>query len=135
MTEKTGGLVKLGHVGTIPIVNMLPTGAQVNGWGYLHLQLMGGSYVSGSIRGAVPINKGTTVQLALKAAPKEPSYSGSGKDYVKLDVKPLTETTFSLMAGDVEVCKGMIDPDYQIASSDEHPDAQQDDPDADDDDN
>lgn len=123
--SETTKLTKLGYIGTIPIVPMLPTGAQVSKFGYLHLQLMGGSYVSGSLAGAVPVDRAKIVQEALKGATQEPSYSGSNNLYRRLDVEAINETTFRLKIGDVEVCKGLIDPSYQIASGDEKIEHQQ----------
>lgn len=117
---------KLGIVGTLPITPMLPIAAQVKlSMGLpLHLRLMGDGYVTGTLMTSLPIGKAKQIKAALEAAPVEQSYSGSPTQYRQLTVKQLSDTSFALYAGDVELCKGVIDPAYQIMSSDEPPDMQ-----------
>lgn len=111
---------KLGHIGAIPVVPMLPLAAQVNSWGNLHLRLMGDSYVTGSLRGAITPARFKVVKAAIDAQPKEPTYSGSGTKYHALTIVPDPGgKTCDLMAGETKLCAIVIDPEFQIISTDE----------------
>lgn len=108
------------------VVPLMPEQAQMRG-GYLHLMAMG-QYFSGSAHGCMVVETPEQVaalKAALKAAPQEPTYSGSGSLYTQLSVVPDADGKgFSLMAGDVQVLRGIVDPTVKILSGDEDPKAQ-----------
>ena len=107
---------------------MVPVGAQmrIHMFGLVvHYKIdAGGHYVNGPLPGIRP-NQVKAVKQALKKAAKgggmEPSYSGTGSDYVKLTITtdPMTPDRFMVGIGDVPIGWGLIDPAYEINSSDE----------------
>lgn len=113
---------KMGLVGSVPVVPMVPIAAQVGPGGALHLKLLGDSYVTGYLRGAIPPARVMIVKAALESAVKEGSYSGSSTEYARLDVEAAPGGGAAwLKAGPegVKVCGVLVDPDWEIVSSDE----------------
>lgn len=114
------GKNRLGICGAIPLVPMMPTGAQIRGpWG-AHYKLLGDSYVRGPIPHVAP-SQFKTVMAAIQALPTtDPSYSGSGSLYRALTVEPSEDgRTFTLKAGSVTMGIGYVDPAAPIVSTDE----------------
>lgn len=112
---------KLGMGTMIPMAPMVPTAAQMNGIGVIHLRLMGESYLTTTIRNCVAPVRIKEVLSAVKSQPDEISYSGSDSLYKVLDIVPPVEGSnlVELRAGKVLVCKVLIDPAMDIVSSDE----------------
>lgn len=111
---------KLGHIGTIPVTPTMPIAGQVGAGGALHLRLMGDSYVTGTLRGAIPINRAKAIGKAIAAGQREPSYSGSSSEYVRLETVPAEDgRTCELRCGGVKVATVYVDPSHQIMSTDE----------------
>lgn len=112
---------KLGIVGHVPVSPFAAIAAQIKiSDGSLHLRVMGDSYITGHMRGAIPPSRIKATMLAIQACPQEPSYSGSDSQYHRLEVAGDGATGVqTLMAGETEVCKVVIDPAWTIISSDE----------------
>jgi hypothetical protein len=111
---------KLGAVGGVPYLPMMPTGAQVlNPW-QVHYKLMGDSYVKGQLPSVPPASLKTVV-AAIKALPNDdPSYSHSGTAYKRLSIEPHADgRTFTLKAGETAIGIGLVDPNAPIVSTDE----------------
>ncbi len=140
-TKKIISGKKLGFVGGIPVLPMMPTGAQmaVSPFGIkVHYRIdAAGHYVNGPLPG-IPSSKVKAVQQAYKVGQKDASYSETGNEYRKLTVAPhpTDPQRFTIKLGNVDLGYGLIDPAYEISSSDETPDQQVDhnDPDEDKDD-
>lgn len=115
---------KLGAVLHALVVPMLPTGAQIQSQGVVHLKLLGDSYVNGTLIGCVSPTLGPGIIKAVKQQPTEPSYSQSGNPWFHLDVVPAADgKSATLMAGKVKVAVCYLAPDAEIVSTDEKPDA------------
>lgn len=117
-------LNKLGYAGMVPVLPMMPCGAQVTpglmGPRAHYLMDPTGVYVNGGLPG-IPPSKAHAVMAALKACPKEPSYSGTGTGYFKLTIgtDPDHADRFLLLAGTTVIGYGLIDPGQEIVSGDE----------------
>jgi hypothetical protein len=111
---------KLGAVGSVPLLPMMPTAAQVFSPVQVHYRLLGESYVVG-ILPSVPPSKIKAVLAAVKAIPAtDPSYSGSGTLYRALVVVPSADgRTFTVLAGETVIGIGLVDPTAEIVSTDE----------------
>lgn len=122
---------KLGLGTMVPVAPMVPTAAQMNAIGMLHLRLMGESYITTTIRNCVPPARIKEVLKAVKAQPDEMSYSGSDSLYKALEVAAIEAepNVIRLQAGAVLVCKIFIDPTMDLVSSDETAQSQIDDTD------
>src|SRR5258705_6932649 len=80
--------LRLGAVGHIPVVPMMPVAAQVSVMsGMLHLKFDGGVYVRTGLPSLTP-NTYATVVKAIKSQPTEQSYSLSPSQYYVLSVAP-----------------------------------------------
>jgi len=113
-------IMKLGYTGTVPVVNMMPTGAEVNGAGYLHFLYGQGAYLSCTLGTAIPPSRVKAVLKAIGACPTQPSASGSGKPYHVLNVAPWPAGQGGdLLAGAVRVCSFVVDPEWSPVSGDE----------------
>lgn len=112
---------KLGLIGNVPVSPFAAVSAQLHpGNGNLHLRIMGDSYITGHLRGAIPPARLKATLAAISTCPEETSYSGSNSVYRKLEVVgDGTSGLQTLKAGEVEVCKLVIDPAWTIISSDE----------------
>jgi len=112
---------KLGVSYVMPVVAMMPEGAQIHpNQGGLHLRLMGASYIRVGLMGTVPPAKVKAIIGAIAGQPDEPSYSGSMNLWKRLDVVPASDgRTCDLMAGTVKVLSVYIDPTADIISTDE----------------
>lgn len=118
----TGQFTKLGAFGVMVVVPTVPVGAQMR-QGYLHVLLEGGAYLSGAACTA-PANLKPIIaahNAKQKAGETEPTYSGSGNPYVKLDVVKVDgkQDVYALLLGSLEVCRVMVDPSVTITSTDE----------------
>ena len=85
----THSKARLGMAGAVPVVPVMPTGAQVSAQtGMLHLRLLGESYVRAGLPSVTPQSYKKVVK-AIRACSTEPSYSGTGSEYFRLNVEPL----------------------------------------------
>lgn len=111
---------KLGAVGSVPLLPMMPTAAQAFSPLQVHYKLLGDSYLVGALP-SVPPSKMKAVLQAIKAIPAtDPSYSGSGTLYRALTVLPTPDgRTFTLLAGETVIGIGLVDPGAEIVSTDE----------------
>lgn len=125
--EKAYSTKKLGATGTIPVLPMLPVGAQISAWGgKVHYQMdASGHYLNGRLP-MFSLSKAKAVTAAIKAQPKEPSYSETGSHYYRLDVcaDPDHADRFLVKAGELSIGYGIIDPSVEIVSTDESLDSQ-----------
>jgi len=112
---------KLGFGYLAPIAPMTPTGAQVQlQTGYLHLQF-GTAYISLTLRGTLPVSRMKDAIVAMKECASEPSYSGSGAAYQRLEVKAVDgkDDRCELWAGEMKLCTVYVDPAMELTSGDE----------------
>jgi hypothetical protein len=111
---------KLGAVGSVPLLPVMPTAAQAFSPIQVHYKLLGDSYVTGALP-SIPPSKMVAVVTAIRAIPaSDPSYSGSGSLYRALTVVPSDDgRTFVLKAGETVLGIGLVDPSAEIVSTDE----------------
>lgn len=117
--QQTHSKLRLGAVGHIPSVPMMPVGAQISvASGMLHLKFDGGVYVRTGLPSLTPSTYQTVV-TAIKSQPTEPSYSGSPSPYFVLSVSPDEGGHFAtLKAGDVTIGKVAVFPEAEIIGLD-----------------
>lgn len=118
-------LNKLGYIGSIPVLPFPPIAAQMTkGFGGPRVHYMmdaSGVYLNGPLP-SLPPSKIKEALAAIKASPKEASYSGTGTDYHKLTITtdPAHADRFLIVAGTVILGYGLIDPSAEIVSGDEN---------------
>lgn len=122
--EKMHSKGRLGAVGGIPIVPVMPIAAQVSkGSGVLHLRLMegpDGGYVRGLMPTIPPGKWGQAVKAMKEWGQVEPSYSGSGAPYLKLAIEPEAHGFGCLLkVGPVTLGRVGVFGDAEIVSVDE----------------
>jgi hypothetical protein len=121
---KTMSLKKLGAVGTIPALPMMPIGGQMRltGMGIkVHYKVdEEGHYVNGALP-AFPPSRLLSIKAAVATCEDEMSYSETGQSYKKLIVKPDPQHAdrFLVKAGAVLIGYGIVDPAIEIVSTDE----------------
>lgn len=119
MLNKDLSKERLGGVGMIPIVPMMPVAAQVSAQtGMLHIKLLGDSYVRAGLPTFHPGAYKATVE-AIKACPTAPSWSGSGTPYYVLTVEPQPDGQSAILkAGAVVIGRIAVYPEAEIISVD-----------------
>lgn len=117
--QKEHSKLRLGAVGHIPSVPMMPIAAQISvASGMVHLKFDGGVYVRTGLPSLSPSTY-MGVVTAIKAQPTEPSYSGSPSPYFVLSVTPDPGGAFAtLKAGDVVIGKIAVFADAEIIGLD-----------------
>lgn len=115
----THSKLKLGAVGVIPILPMMPVACQAKSAVYAHYKLLGDAYVVGMLP-SVSHERGPEVLEAIKAIPPmDLSYSGTGTLYRAFTIEPAPDgRTFTVKAGDVVIGIGYVDPDAPVDSTD-----------------
>jgi len=121
---KTMSLKKLGAVGSVPALPMMPIGGQMKltglGIKVHYLVDTEGHYCNGPLP-SFPPSRLLAVKAAVGACADEDSYSETGQSYKKLIVKPDPQhpDRFLVKAGAVLIGFGIVDPEIEIVSTDE----------------
>ena len=115
--------LKLGAVGTVPVLPFMPIAAQLDAWGSkVHYKIdEQGHYLNGKLPGVAPSKQKAVIAVLKSNPPADPSYSNTGSKYYKLDIAPDPEHTdrFLIQIAGVTIGYGLIDPTHEIASTDE----------------
>jgi len=110
---------RIGGVGMVPVVPVMPTAAQVSAQtGMMHLRLMGDSYVRASLPSFHPASYHAIV-TAIRGCPVEPSWSGSGAPYFQVTLEPQADGQSAVIkAQGVTVGRIAVYPEADIVSVD-----------------
>ena len=126
---KTMSLRKLGAVGTVPAMPMMPIAAQMILTGHgikVHYKVdEDGHYLNGALP-SFPPSRLMAVKAAVSSCEDEASYSATGQTYKKLIIKPdpTHPDRFLVKAGAVLIGFGIVDKDLEVVSTDEPLDEQ-----------
>lgn len=102
------------------VVSIMPSAAQANKFGMLHLRLIGDSYITVHLRETFDPALGKAIYEALMACPDEPSYSQSGNHWKQLVVEPSESGQLArILAGQQVITVCQIDSNSPLISSDE----------------